>query len=99
MAGREEERSMTLKAKISERLFPSRGRRTYVTVTLKKNRSGELIASPVSAGVSGAITTLSKADGFTVINENQQFVEKGTVVNVELFKPSTRYFLMRGESQ
>jgi len=95
MGGREEVEPITVKATVSERLFPSRGRRTYVTVTLKKNRTGGLVASPVPVGLSGAITTLAKADGFTVIHESQQFIEKGTVVEVELFKLSTYYSLTR----
>jgi len=95
MGGREEAEPITLKATASERLFPSRGRRTYVTVTLKKSRAGRLVASPVPVGLSGAITTLARADGFTVIHESQQFIEKGAVVDVELFKLSTYYSLTR----
>lgn len=95
MAGRKEEPTVMVNAVTSERLFPSRGRRTYVTVTLKKDRSGRLVASPVPTGLSGAITTLSKADGFTVIHESQQFVEKGEVVKVELLKPIRYYSLVR----
>ena len=97
MAGRKEAPPITVKATVPERLFPSRGRRTYVTVTLSKGRSGKLVATPVPTGLSGAITTLSKADGFIVIHESQQFVEKGATVNAELFKPSTYYSLLRGE--
>ncbi len=94
IAGREEEKPMIVKAVLSERLFPSRGRRTYVTVKLEKDRSGRLMASPATAGLSGAITTLSKADGFTVIHESQQFAEEGTAVSVELLKPSIYYSLV-----
>jgi molybdenum cofactor synthesis domain-containing protein len=98
MTGRKDQEPAKVKALVSERLFPSRGRRTYVTVTLRKDRGGEIVASPVSTGLSGAITTLSKADGFLVIRENQQFIEKGARVDVELFKPDTYYSLMRGET-
>ena len=99
MTGREEEEPAIVKAVLSERLFQARGRRTYITVTLKKDRAGRFVASPATAGLSGAITTLAKADGFTVIHEKQQFVEKGTVVEVELFKPSTYYSLARRRVQ
>jgi len=99
MAGRKEQEPAKVKAAVSERLFPSRGRRTYVTVTLRKDRGGKIVASPVSAGLSGAITTLSKADGFLIIHENQQFIEKGSLVDVELFKPGTYYSLIRGETK
>ncbi len=99
MAGRKEQEPAKVKAAVTDRLFPSRGRRTYVTVTLRKDRGGKIVASPVSTGLSGAITTLSKADGFLIIHENQQFIEKGSLVDVELFKPGTYYSLIRGETK
>jgi len=99
IAGREEEKPMIVKAVVAERLFPSRGRRTFVTVKLKKDSAGRLVASPATAGLSGAITTLSEADGFTVIRESQQFVAKGAMVDVELLKPSIYYSLMRRKEQ
>jgi len=95
MAGRKEDLPLTVNAVTSERLFPSRGRRTYITVTLKRDKSGRIVASLVPTGLSGAITTLAKADGFIVIHESQQFIEKGQIVEVELFKPSVYYSLMR----
>lgn len=95
MSGRKEEPPVIVNAKVSERLFPSRGRRTYVTVTLKKDRAGKIVASPVATGLSGAITTLAKADGFTVIHESQQFIEKDQTVEVELFKPNLHYSLTK----
>jgi putative molybdopterin biosynthesis protein len=95
MAGRSEEPSVTIKAVTTEKLFPARGRRTFVTVTLKRDRSGKITAYPVPTGLSGAITTLSKADGFIEIHESQQFVEAGESVTVQLFKPDTCYLLMR----
>ena len=98
MAGRKEPEPMKVKARVSERLFPSRGRRTYVTVTLRKDQGDKIIASPVSTGLSGAITTLSKADGFLIIHENQQFIEKGALVDVESFRPDTYYSLVRGKT-
>ena len=95
MAGGKEEPPLTINAVTSQRLFPSKGRRTYITVTLKKHKTGRITASPVPTGVSGAITTLAKADGFTVVHESQQFIDKGQIVDVELFKPNVYYSLMR----
>lgn len=95
MGGRKQELPLTVNAVASERLFPARGRRTYVTVTLKKAKSERIVASPVPTGLSGAITTLAKADGFIVIHESQQFIEKGQIVEVELFKPGIYYSLTR----
>jgi len=95
MTGRTEELPLTVKAVTSERLFPARGRRTYVTVTLKRDKKGKIMAYPVPTGASGAITTLSKADGFMEIHENQQFVHAGETVTVHLFKPEVYYSLMK----
>lgn len=94
MTGKEPEPLLTVKAMTSTRFFPARGRRTYVTVTLKRDKKGNIIASPVSSGLSGAITTLAKAHGFTTVHESQQFVEKGQVAEVELFTPYVYYSLM-----
>jgi molybdenum cofactor synthesis domain-containing protein len=95
MAGQKELESAAVKAVVSERLFPARGRRTYMTVTLRKDRDGRIVASPVGTGASGAVTTLSKADGFLIIRENRQFIEKGSCVDVKLFKLSTYASLLR----
>jgi putative molybdopterin biosynthesis protein len=97
MAGRREEPALTISAMTSDRFFPSRGRRTYIMVTLKSDESGRIVASPVPTGLSGAITTLTKADGFIVIHENQQFIEKGQNVEVELFKADIYHSLIRGK--
>jgi len=99
MAGKGEEQPITLKAVTSERLFPARGRRTFATVTLKRDRSGKIVASPVPTGLSGAITTLARADGFTEIHEDQQFVNAGETVTVQLFKPDKYYSLMKGVNE
>ena len=66
-------------------MFPARGRRTFVMVNLGYDKKGTLIVSPVPTGLSGAITTLSKADGFVEISEKQQFVDVGTEIDVYLF--------------
>jgi len=95
MAGKSKEKPVTVRAVTSERLFPARGRRTFVTVTLKRDRSGKILASPVPTGLSGAITTLAKADGFTEIHEDQQFVDAGETVTVQLFKPDKYYSLLK----
>lgn len=95
MAGKSEEPTITVRAVASERLFPAKGRRTFVTVTLKRGRLGKILASPVPTGLSGAITTLAKADGFTEIHEDQQFVDAGETVTVQLFKPDKYYSLMK----
>ena len=78
--------STTVEARISERIFSARGRRSYVTVTLSRSDNSELIASPVLGGESGAITTLAEADGYVEIKEDQQFIGAGKKVTVFLLK-------------
>lgn len=84
LAGKFFEEEPSVKAMASTRMFPSRGRRTFVMVKLK-SKQGQLSAEPVPLGLSGAITTLLRADGFIEIPENQQFVDAGEEVTVHLF--------------
>ncbi|MCL6577932.1 MAG: molybdopterin molybdenumtransferase MoeA [Candidatus Bathyarchaeota archaeon] len=86
VAGRKAEESATVKALAAARMFPAKGRRTFVMVKLKRDKSQRLLAEPVPSGLSGAITTLAKADGFVEIAENQQFIDANEEVSVHLFK-------------
>ena len=86
MAGREGEKALKVKAFAAMRMFPARGRRTFVMVELRRDELNRLIAEPVSVGLSGAITTLAKADGFVEIMENQQFIDAGEAITVHLFQ-------------
>ena len=76
-----------VKAFAEKRMFSARGRRTFAMVKLARDESGRLLASPVALGLSGAITTLAKADGFVEISEKRQFIDAGDEVLVRLFKP------------
>ncbi len=86
LAGRKLEKAYTVKALASIRMFPARGRRTFIMVNLKEDASKRLFVEPVPTGLSGAITTLTKADGFIEIPENQQFIDASQEVTVYLFK-------------
>ena len=87
MAGKGQETPFTLRATTVEKMFQAKGRRTFVMVNLIRNNSGKLFAQPVPLGMSGAITTLSKADGFVIIPERRQFINAGEEVTVYLLKP------------
>jgi molybdenum cofactor synthesis domain-containing protein len=87
MAGTRDKPSPIVKAYAAKRMFSARGRRTFTMVKLARDKSGRLMASPVALGLSGAITTLAKADGFVEIGKEQQFVEAGDEVPVTLLKP------------
>jgi putative molybdopterin biosynthesis protein len=86
MSGRKNEKPSEVKALASMRMFPAKGRRTFIMVTLKHKKPEGLIAEPVPTALSGAITTLSKADGFVEIAEDVQFIEAGEPVTVKLFR-------------
>ncbi|MEM2972320.1 MAG: molybdopterin-binding protein [Candidatus Bathyarchaeia archaeon] len=89
MAGRKKLGVLKTRAFASVRMFPAKGRRTFVMVKLKRDAVNRLVAEPVPFGLSGAITTLANADGFVEIAENQQFIEVGDEMQVRLIKPLT----------
>jgi len=93
LAGRPEEDLPKVSAVAVQKMFPARGRRTFVMVNLSYGEKGKLLVRPVPTGLSGAITTLSKADGFVEISKKQQFVDVGKEITVHLFgklaKPKT----------
>ncbi len=86
MAGRKAEKTSRVKAFASMRMFPAKGRRTFIMVKLRHDDANRLIAEPVPIGLSGAITTLARADGFVEIAENQQFIDTNEEVTVQLFR-------------
>lgn len=86
MAGLKPKEAFQVDAFAARRMFSARGRRTYVMVALKRDKADQLIAEPVAEGLSGAITTLARADGFVEILENQQFIDAGEKVTVRLLK-------------
>ncbi len=70
------------------RMFSAKGRRTFVMVKIEFDQNCRLIAEPVESGASGAITTLSKADGFVEIAENEQFIDVDEEIEIFLFRGS-----------
>ena len=75
-----------VKANLAVRLFSAKGRKTIVTVKLSIDKNQKKLATPIQTGASGAITTLSKADGFIEIPANQQFIDSNEQVTVTLLK-------------
>jgi putative molybdopterin biosynthesis protein len=86
MSGRKAKKPPEVKAFASMRMFPAKGRRTFIMVKLRRGKPEELIAEPVPTALSGAITTLAKADGFVEIAEDVQFIDAGEPVTVKLFR-------------
>jgi len=75
------------KAKTAVRIFSEKGRNEYVLVNLAKAKPPEedkLLVYPILTG-SGAITTLSKADGYIFVEKGKEIIEEGEEVEVEVF--------------
>lgn len=69
-----------VKARLSRRVVATLGRRFFLTVKL---RNGE--AEPVFKE-SSAITSMAEADGYVIVPENADTIEKGNWVEVYLFE-------------
>ena len=90
LAGIANREMSVLRAKLTRRIFSAKGRRTYITVSLSKEKDSEWIASPVASGQSGAITTMAMAEGYVELKENEPFAEEGKLVKVFLFEGSQK---------
>jgi len=90
LAGRPAAPMKMVRAFAGSRMFSAKGRRTFVMVKIEFDKDCRLIAEPVETGASGAITTLSKADGFVEIPENEQFVDVDEEVAVVLFRNTAK---------
>jgi molybdopterin molybdotransferase len=80
---REEPRPM-VKAVMTRKVATALGRRTFVRVRVFQ-KNGEFFAEPVSSRGSGAISTMTRGNGFVVVPENREGLTEGEVVTVRLF--------------
>jgi molybdopterin molybdotransferase len=71
-------------AVMTRKVAAALGRRTFVRVRVTR-KNGEFQAEPVSARGSGAISTMTRGNGFVVVPENREGVKEGEVVMVRLF--------------
>ena len=72
-----------VRAKLGSKVLSARGRQELVPVKLVRVRGG-LVAQPLRKG-SGAITSLSQADGYFEVPLEVELVERGEVVEVVRF--------------
>jgi len=86
MAGRAVESAAWLEGRVASKIFSAKGRREFLPVHIVTDESGKHLIYPVLSG-SGAMTSLALADGFIDIPQNQEFIEEGETVRVELFSP------------
>jgi molybdenum cofactor synthesis domain-containing protein len=73
-----------IKAYLSRKISSELGRRDFARVRIWKE-GDKLIAEPVRTKGSGIISSLVKADGFIIVPENTEGLEKGTEIEVNLF--------------
>jgi len=74
------------KAVMTRKVATALGRKTFVRVrVIEKN--GEFYAEPVSTRGSGAISTMTRSNGFIVVPENREGAKEGELVTVHLFGP------------
>jgi len=86
MAGRTVESATWLEGKVASKIFSAKGRREFLPVHIVEDEMGKHLVYPVLSG-SGAITSLALTDGFIDIPQNQELIEEGETVRVELFSP------------
>jgi len=80
---KEESRPM-VKAVLARKVATALGRKTFVRVRVFQ-KNGEFHAEPVSARGSGAISTMTRANGFVIVPENREGASEGELVTVHLF--------------
>lgn len=83
LSGVEKPRTHLVRAHLSKRLLSARGRKELVPVKLV-NKEGKRLAEPILKG-SGAVTSLSTADGYVEIPLERELVEEGEPVVVRMF--------------
>jgi putative molybdopterin biosynthesis protein len=87
MAGRREEPTTTVAARLPLRVNSESGRTEYLLVGLVQQDTAEdgarYVAYPMGKG-SGSVTAFSKADGFVIIPRQREYLERSEIVEVHL---------------
>jgi len=71
-------------ARISENVAGGAGRTTCLLLELTEGEDGIYMAEPV-LGKSGLMTTLTRADGYTLIHGDKEGLKEGELIQVTLF--------------
>ena len=74
----------TIKATMTRKISAALGRKTFIRVRAFE-KEDEIHAEPVSARGSGAISTMTRANGFVIVPENREGITQGEQVTVHLF--------------
>lgn len=73
-----------LKAVMTRKIGTTLGRKNFVRVYVSE-KEGQLVAEPVSAKGSGAISTMTKGNGFIIVPESREGVGEGETVTVHMY--------------
>jgi len=84
LLGVESEPRPVVKAKITRRVAAVLGRRVFLRVHVLEE-DDELLADPVRIKGSGILTTMTRANGYVIIPESREGLEKNELVTVHLF--------------
>jgi molybdopterin molybdotransferase len=86
LLGAQNEPRPWVEVRLTKRVAGALGRRVYLRVKAIEQK-GELRGEPVLAKGSGLLSSLTKANGYVVIPENREGLEKDEKVTVHLFSP------------
>jgi molybdopterin molybdotransferase len=86
LQGIEHESRPMVKAQLAKRVTGVLGRRVYLRVKAFE-KAGEFVAEPVHTRGSGLYSSMSKANGYVIIPEDREGLEKDETVMVHLFSP------------
>ena len=78
------EQRPTVQSTMTRKVSSALGRKTFIRVH-SFEKDGDIHAEPVSSRGSGAISTMTRANGFVIVPENREGITEGEKVNVHLF--------------
>ncbi len=90
MSGHPKTGRREIRASLTRKMNSARGRRELVPVRVRRD-DGQSWGDPIRKG-SGAITSLSEADGYFEIPRNREIVDKGEEVTIRLFDDSLTHY-------
>ena len=74
----------TVQAEITRRAATALGRKNYVRVHVH-HKNGRLYAEPISVKGSSMLSTMTRSNGYVIVPEDREGLEKGETVQVHLF--------------
>ncbi len=84
LLGIESEPRPMLRARLTRKVFSALGRRVFLRVQVF-GKDGEFWAEPVRVKGSGILSTMTKANGYVMIPETREGLDRGESVTVHLF--------------